>query len=160
MSDVFSMIKESVVSKKIYRLPNVDYNIKLNQNENPYDLPDEIKSKILHKIGKQNWNRYPELGSFLLRKKIGKSVNLRTDSIMVGNGSNESMFAHMTSLLEPGKKMLTVYPTFSLSAHYEHILGAEVKQIPLQENFRFPLEKLISKSKVQIIPNQYQMSND
>ena len=107
MSQVFKMIKTSVIYKKIYHLPKVDYRIKLNQNENPYDLPEEIKFNILMEIGKHSWNRYPELGSFQLRKKIGRSLKLELDSIMVGNGSNEIMLAIMATLLEPGKKLLT-----------------------------------------------------
>jgi histidinol-phosphate aminotransferase len=140
------MIKESVASKKIYQLPKVDYKIKLNQNENPYDLPEEIKSKILQEISKQNWNRYPELGSLGLRKKITKELGIDSKSIMVGNGSNEIMLAIMTTLLEPGKKMLTISPTFSLYSHYGQILGAEVETIPLQKDFQFPINELILKS--------------
>lgn len=140
------MIKKSVASKRIYHLPKVNYRIKLNQNENPYDLPEKIKSKILQEINRQNWNRYPELGSFKLRKKIGESLAINPDSIMVGNGSNEIMLAIMTTLLEPGKQMLTISPTFSLYSHYGQILGAEVEAIPLQTDFQFPIEELLLKS--------------
>ena len=146
MSLAFKMIKESVSSKKIYQLPKVDYKIKLNQNENPYDLPEEIKSKILQEISKQNWNRYPELGSLGLRKKISKELEIDSKSIMAGNGSNEIMLAIMTTLLEPGKMMLTISPTFSLYSHYGQILGAEVETIPLQKDFQFPINELILKS--------------
>ena len=146
MSQAFNMIKKSVTNKKIYQLPEVDYRIKLDQNENPYDLPEVIKSKILQEIGKQNWNRYPELGSSRLRKKIGESLEINSNSVMVGNGSNEIMLAIMATLLEPGKKMLTISPTFSLYSHYGQILGAEVETIPLQKDFQFPIEELVLKS--------------
>ncbi|HTY59356.1 MAG TPA: histidinol-phosphate aminotransferase, partial [Bacteroidota bacterium] len=43
-----------------YRLDHNRCRIKLNQNENPFDLPDEIKSEILQRVGAEHWSRYPE----------------------------------------------------------------------------------------------------
>lgn len=141
--DRLSMIKQCVRNQKSYLLPQIDYLVKMNQNENPYDLPSEIKVKITDAIKGQPWNRYPELRSMNLREKLGRLLALPAENVLVGNGSNEILLAVMMTLLEPGKRMVTISPTFSLYAHYGEILGAGVTVLPLQENFQFPVRELI-----------------
>ncbi len=145
MNNYINLVKSSVASKNIYNLPKTDYNIKLDQNENPNDLPDELKSAVLKAIFDQNWNRYPELLSGNIRQKIGNWLDLPWNSIMVGNGSNEILLAIMMTLLETGKRLVTVSPTFYLYSFYGDILNAKIDVVPLMENFQFPVAELVSK---------------
>ena len=138
-------MKQSVRNKKIYTLPDINYDIKINQNENPYDLPTEVKSAILAKFRETEWNRYPRLGSGGLRQKIADYLNISAKQVMVGNGSNEILLAVMNAVLEPGKSLLIAEPTFSLYRHYGEINGADVQVIRLDERFRFATEEIIEK---------------
>jgi len=135
-------IKESVSRKKVYSLPDIDYDIKINQNENPIDLPADIKQEILSAIEARSWNRYPRLGSEKLRNRLGSSLGISGESVMVGNGSNEVMLAMMNALLEEGRKMVTIEPTFTLYRHYAEILGAEVVAVPLSSELEYQPELL------------------
>ncbi|MCF7803135.1 MAG: histidinol-phosphate transaminase [Candidatus Marinimicrobia bacterium] len=146
MSNPLEYLKESVRNKKIYTLPDIDYDIKANQNENPYDLPESVKSEILQGIESTDWNRYPRLGSGGLREKIGQSMGLPAGQVMVGNGSNEIILAVMNALLQPGKQLVIAEPTFSLYRHYGEISGARVEAVRLKEDFAFPADEITDKS--------------
>ncbi len=135
-------IRPVIRSKQIYSLPKVAYQIKLNQNENPNDLAEGIKSEIFMLLANCHWNRYPELTSSSLREQIADMLSLSGRQVMVGNGSNEILLAIMTAVLEPGKKLLIVEPTFSLYRHYGEILDATVEAAPLLKKFAFPVEQL------------------
>lgn len=142
IADPIQLVKEPVRKQKVYTLPEIEYDIKVNQNENPFDLPDDLKQKILSAIRARQWNRYPRLGSGELRNRLGESLGCSGDSLMVGNGSNEVMLAIMNAVLEPGKRMVTVEPTFTLYKHYAEIMGAEVITVPLSEDFTFRMDLL------------------
>lgn len=147
MSDSYlSLVKNPVRESHTYMLPQIDYVVKANQNENPWDVPREIKQEILSAIGSRSWNRYPALTAPNIRMKIAESHTVRYEQIAVGNGSNEIMLAIMQTLLADDRTMVTVEPTFSLYAHYAKILGADVKSLPLGEDFRFPVDSLVKNS--------------
>ncbi len=135
-------VKSTVRDKKIYTLPKIEYDIKANQNENPYDLPEDIKNAILKKIAGKSWNRYPRLGSGELRAVLAEWLGVDAGQVLVGNGSNEILLAIMNTLLEPGKRLVTIEPTFSLYKHYGEILGANVRTIPLQDGFEYDIQGL------------------
>jgi histidinol-phosphate aminotransferase len=130
-------VKGTVREKQVYSLPKIEYEIKANQNENPYDLPEKVKNEILAAIRGREWNRYPRLGSGDLRSKLATWLSVEAEQVLVGNGSNEILLAIMNALLEPGKSLVTIEPTFSLYKHYGEILGATVKTVSLGENFAY-----------------------
>ncbi|HKJ67633.1 MAG TPA: histidinol-phosphate transaminase [bacterium] len=142
IADPLQHVKEPVRKQKLYTLPEIDYDIKVNQNENPFDLPDDLKQKILSAIRERQWNRYPRLGSEELRHRLGTSLGVSGDVLMVGNGSNEVMLAIMNAVLEPGKCLVTIEPTFTLYKHYAEIMGAEVITVPLADDFTFQVDLL------------------
>lgn len=143
MSDTrLQYVKETVREKKLYTLPKIEYDIKANQNENPYDLPEQMKNDILDEIRGREWNRYPRLGSGDLRSKIASWLSVDAGQVLVGNGSNEILLAIMNALLEPGKTLVTIEPTFSLYKHYGEILGARVATVPLVNDFAYDIPAL------------------
>ena len=143
MSGILRVFKREVREQPAYSLPAAAFRIKLNQNENPFPLPHEIKEEILQAVAAADWNRYPQLGSGRLREAVAEWQGLSAENVLVGNGSNELLLAVFQAVLEPGKTLLTVAPTFSLYRHYGRILGARVAEVPLGERFQFPMKRLL-----------------
>ncbi|HHM23563.1 MAG TPA: histidinol-phosphate transaminase [Bacteroidetes bacterium] len=144
MRDFTRVFKRAVRETPGYSLPRVSYRIKLNQNENPFPVPEEVRKEILGAIASRDWNRYPELGSGTLRRTLGDWLGVAPEQVLVGNGSNEILLAIFQSVLEPGKTLLTLSPTFSLYRHYGEIFGAKVIEVPLDGEFRFPAGQLLA----------------
>lgn len=138
-----SLIKQQVRDSKIYMLPDIDYQIKANQNENPWDIPGSIKQEIARALLRRNWNRYPTLTAPEIRTSIAGSLGLIMEQVAVGNGSNEIMLAVMQMLLGTGRRLVTIEPTFSLYRHYGELLDSTVTAIRLEEQFSFPVSSLV-----------------
>ena len=52
--------KKNVVELKGYKAPpQVDFQVKLNQNESPFDIPFSLKKELAEEAIRLPWNRYP-----------------------------------------------------------------------------------------------------
>jgi len=54
-----SLLRPEIATLAEYRLTQFPHRIKLNQNENPYELPGEVKKEILDRLAAASWSRYP-----------------------------------------------------------------------------------------------------
>ena len=72
-----------------YTLFQPDCPVKLNQNECPFDVPEELKREIVDEALASNWGRYPEFVPGEVKAAIGKRHGLGPEHILIGNGSNE-----------------------------------------------------------------------
>jgi histidinol-phosphate aminotransferase len=141
-----SWVKSSVAQKNLYTLPERNWKIKLNQNENPYPVPEEIRRRVADELIRRQWNRYPDLGTNELRKQLASWLNVSPDNVLVGNGSNEILLAVLMSTVSEKTGVLLVEPTFSLYHHCIEILGGKVVNLLLERsNFSFPVAQIIER---------------
>ena len=54
------VIKPEVRGLTAYTLKHFNADVKLDQNENPYELPAELKREIVDRVLRRPWGRYPE----------------------------------------------------------------------------------------------------
>ncbi len=103
---------------------------KLDFNESPFDVPDDVKEKVLARLKTRRWSLYPEFGSGRLRKAIGATLERSPEEIVVGNGSGEILLAAINVFAGGGRLLLTP-PTFSLYPQLAAIAQTEVVKVPL-----------------------------
>ena len=116
---------------------------KLDFNESPYDVPDEVKEKVLARLKARRWSLYPEFGARRLRKAIAESLGRSPADIVVGNGSGEVLLAAINVFAGGGRLLLTP-PTFSLYPQLALLAQAEVVQVPLAgEDYLFDEEAML-----------------
>ena len=60
MSDPLEKIKPAVRAITAYTLAPYRASIKINQNENPFDMHDEIKQEVSRRLARRAWSRYPD----------------------------------------------------------------------------------------------------
>lgn len=110
---------------------------KLDFNESPFDVPDEVKEKVLARLKARRWSLYPEFGSGRLRSAIAAFLGRSPEEVLVGNGSGEILLAAINVFAGGGRLLLTP-PTFSLYPQLAAIAQAEVAAVPLVgEEFAF-----------------------
>ena len=125
---------------------------KLDTNESPYDLPIELKEKLVWTYKELiETNRYPDGGHSLLRQSISEyvneSANLSTNvfvsnNISLGNGSDELIRSILIATCLGGNgSVLVAQPTFSMYGILAQALGIPVVTIPRnpEENFEMDL---------------------
>ena len=100
--------------------------IKVNQNENPYDLPESIKKRVLEAALARPWSRYPDFDPRELLERLAAFAGWRADGVLAGNGSNELIEALLLVTVGPGTRVLVPEPTFTLYALLTKVLGGEL----------------------------------
>ncbi|MDM7924691.1 MAG: histidinol-phosphate transaminase [bacterium] len=111
---------------------------KLNQNENPYDVPAEWKDEILESMRSLEWTRYPVYDPPELRERLAARLGVDPDRILLGNGSNQILFLLGTALLSPGDRVVIAPPTFSLFETSARIAHGSV--VPVDQNPDFSVD--------------------
>jgi histidinol-phosphate aminotransferase len=141
--DPLRHIKPGVRRIRAYTLAAREAPVKINQNENPWDLPEAVKRRVLDKALVRPWSRYPEFDPHELTEALGRFSGWRPDGILVGNGSNELIEALLMVTVGPGARVVIPEPTFTLYALLTEILGGEAVRVPLTEDLRYDTRALV-----------------
>jgi histidinol-phosphate aminotransferase len=112
-----------VAAMTAYTLELREAEVKLNQNESPFDLPRALKEEVLARVAARPWNIYPDFESMGLRNALAKAHGLTADNILVGNGSNELLAAAIGAFVGPGTPVIFPKPTFALYEKLVTIAG-------------------------------------
>jgi histidinol-phosphate aminotransferase len=118
--------------------------IKLNQNENPFDLPDDIKQELAQEILHQQWNRYPDVFPSRLIEALSSDQGVPAESIIAANGSNELMYTIMMAVVSKGTKVLIPSPTFFLYEKIVAVLEGIVVSVPAKPDLTFDVDAIIA----------------
>src|SRR5438477_7176374 len=145
LSDV---IKPEVRGLTAYTLKHFDADVKIDQNENPYELPADLKRLVVDRVLRRPWGRYPEFVPAAVIRTLGKFTGWTEEGILVGNGSNELIQASLSVTLGSGRRLAVPQPTFTLYKLMATTLQADVDQVFLNANtLMFDVEKLIRASR-------------
>jgi histidinol-phosphate aminotransferase len=138
-----ALIKAAVRSQSAYSLASPPARRKLNQNESPYDFPEELKREALEQAAK-GWQRYPEFAPPDLLQSLADYYGWRPDGVLVGNGSNELIQAVLAVTLGAGDTVVAPSPTFALYRLLTSVLGGRYVPVPLGPAFSYDVDRLIA----------------
>ena len=144
MSELLDCIKPHVRELKQYSLKPECVRIKINQNENPWDLPQSIKEETLRKVAEYSWSRYPTFSAHSLHEELARFSGWKAAGIIAGNGSNELIQAVLMVTLGPQTRVLINEPTFALYRQISRILGGEVISVPLSPQLTYDIDAIIT----------------
>lgn len=141
---IIDRIQPAVRAISPYTLREYEYEVKINQNENPYDVPADIKQEILDYALDRSWSRYPPFVPTSLHELLAEYVGWTSDGIITGNGSNEIIQAVMAVLLPEGGRLVLPTPTFTVYKLIATIMGGVVDHVPLTPDYRFDCDAVES----------------
>jgi histidinol-phosphate aminotransferase len=145
-NDLLSGVKPQVLQVPAYTLHAYEAEIKLNQNENPFDFPEDLKEEVFRRFKARKWSRYPDFVPDAMRQCLANFAGWRKDGVLIGNGSNELLQAALMVLVDNGTKVAIPSPTFTVYALIAKVLGAEVIRIPLNPDMTYNVDTLITES--------------
>jgi histidinol-phosphate aminotransferase len=118
--------------------------VKLNFNENLF-LPKKALTDIIKLIADQCDVRiYPQEEQTKLKESISSHLRISYDTIVVGNASDELIDRISRLFLEKGEIAVSVNPTFPIFKYCAKRQGANYLTIPLLENFKLNVEKILT----------------
>src|SRR5262249_10066382 len=143
-----AVIKPDVRGLAAYTLRHFESEVKLDQNQNPYDMQTDLKRQVEDRVLRRPWGRYPEFVPAAVIKTLSKFTGWTEEGILVGNGSNELIQATLNVTLGPGRRLVVPQPTFTLYKLMATTLQSEVQPIFLDsESLTFDVDKLIEASR-------------
>ncbi len=124
-----------------YQTPKtIEADVKLNQNESPYDFPLELRCEIQKRLDNTNFNRYNDGSSKRLRALLAKKFNVSEDQIIVGAGIDELLYYLILAFVEKNDKIVRPIPSFSMYEICAKIMGADDKPVLLSSDFELTEE--------------------
>ncbi|NJF24629.1 histidinol-phosphate transaminase [Thermococcus sp. Bubb.Bath] len=114
--------------------PKVPARVRLDRNENPFDLPPGLKKELMGELSKIPLNRYPPAYPKELEEKIAEFHGLEPENVMVANGSDE-LIGLILKVFD-GDHILISSPTFGMYGFFATLEGIETVDVPLEEDFR------------------------
>lgn len=139
-------VKEQVLKVPGYTLRAAHADIKLNQNESPYDFPETLKDEILRRFRNQAWSRYPDFVPEGLRQGLADFAGWKPEGILVGNGSNELLLASLLVLVRERSVVAVPSPTFTVYGLVSRILGGRVLAIPMNGDMSYNAEEIVARA--------------
>lgn len=111
-------LRDDLRGRTPYGAPQLDVPVRLNTNENSYDVPDEVIAAIVDAVRQQakHLNRYPDREFTQLREDLAEYLghDLTPAQIWAGNGSNEVLQHVLQAFAGPGRTALGFTPSYSM----------------------------------------------
>lgn len=116
--------------------------LRLDMNENPVGLPQEFVSEVLKELTPEFLATYPEPIHFT--KKYADFLSVGVDQLMTTNGSDMAIRYVFETFGEPGKKVVTVAPSFEMYWVNCSLLGLVHSPVPFDNNFQIKVEDILA----------------
>jgi len=101
-----------------YGAPQIDVPVRLNTNENSYDLPEPVALAVVEAVAREvrTLNRYPDREFTALRTSLAGYLghDLRPEQLWAANGSNEVLQQVLQAFGGPGRTALGFTPAYSM----------------------------------------------
>lgn len=138
------------LNKKIKELEPYDpisgtYKIRLDANECPDNLPEDIRAQLKTKLDGIAFNRYPDPLAERLINSFAEYYGVKPELVTAGNGSDELIFLIESAFMEKGDKMLVAAPDFSMYKFYSSICEVECDTFFKGDDLEIDVDALIEK---------------
>lgn len=141
---LINLFRPSVRAQKPYLVPGskTEPRVKLNQNESPFDLPEDLKKELAEVFLETPFNRYPKEHPYQLINALSTTLDHPTEGILIGNGSNELTYTLGLCLIDAGVPVVLPTPMFSLYTSVVNLFGGKLIAVPPKPDLHFDVEAI------------------
>jgi histidinol-phosphate aminotransferase len=139
------LVKKEIYQQKGYSAAELFAGIKLDANESPFGMQEPLKKKLQERIGKIDFNRYPEAGSPALRDRFARYYGVDPNMIMFGNGSDELIQILCLTLQGRISGVMVPIPAFAMYKIIAVNTGCKVIEVPLADDFDLDCDAMLDK---------------
>lgn len=151
-------VKKSVLGMKEYVPPTAKRRgmLRLDFNENTSGCSPKVIA-ALKEIKPDDVSIYPDYSGVtkMIAGYVGNGIV--SEQIMITNGSDEAIKCIMDTYVECGDDVVIPVPTFDIFRVYATVAGANIVEVPYDDEMEFPLDDVLSsineRTKVVVIVN-------
>lgn len=130
-------VKKLKYRSKLGEMPSYDvvereWKIKVNANECGMNLPPMVEERVMGRLSRIAFNRYPNEDLEQLMEAIAGNYGLTKENILIGNGSSEIIEKLFYAF--GGKNLTVVYPQPSFSMYDIYAKAAEARSVTVELN--------------------------
>jgi len=122
VSALDQLLRPDLRGRTAYGAPQLDVPVRLNTNENSYDVPAEVVEAVVAGVAEVagSLNRYPDREFTALREDLAaylsatSGVPVTPDQVWAGNGSNEVLLHLLQAFGGQGRTALGFTPAYSM----------------------------------------------
>jgi len=115
---VLQYLRDDVSLSQSFTVSELPHDVKLDQNESPFDLPADLKEFLSKKHMEHSWNRYPQPAQYFATKKaFGDVLGIKPENIFLAAGCDQVIQAMYFVAGGRGKKALVFEPVYPMFPH-------------------------------------------
>ena len=144
-------IKKLRYRSKLGEMPSYDvvereWKIKVNANECGLNLPPMVEDRVMGRLSRVAFNRYPNEDLEQLMEAIAANYGLQKENVLLGNGSSEIIEKLFFAF--GGRNLTIAYPQPSFSMYRIYAKAAEARTVVIdldQKDFSLNVRQFIQK---------------
>ena len=141
--DLMKLIQRNVLLLEPYHVEDNDCEIKLHANENPFPPSKELLDLFSASLQKLQLNRYPDPDSKALKDSIANRLDIKTERLVIGNGSDEIILFLLQVFCQEGDTIIFPEPTFAMYSIIAQSLSIKSASISLDSQWNFNADALL-----------------
>lgn len=139
------LLREEVLALQPYQVPDASGYVKLDAMENPFPLPEGLRSRIARLAAAAPLNRYPDASAAALKARLRQAMEVPAGAeLLLGNGSDEIIQLLALGVAKPGTVILGVEPSFAMFRMIATFAGARFVGVPLRADFSLDGDAMLS----------------
>ncbi len=116
---------------------------KLDQNEAPDELNDEMKQMVLDEVKRLRWSRYPQPRTYYeIKERFSQAIGIKPENFYITVGCDQVILTAFWMAGGKDRKTLIFEPTYPMFAHAASITGTQATRINIGADFKVPLDAL------------------
>jgi len=121
-----------------YRVEEV---AKLGSNENAHPASPKVLAAIAGAV--QDVGLYPDPFGSELRAALAERLQVTSDRLVLGNGSDDLIAVAVQTFLSPGDEMVTLKPSYGLHLIWPQSIGACIRAVPVRKNYKLDIHEFV-----------------
>jgi histidinol-phosphate aminotransferase len=138
-----ALFEKRLLESHAYQVPNAEGLVKLDAMENPFALPEALRTLWTAAVAQASLQRYPEAAAVACQKAVRDYWRLPEDiDLLFGNGSDELILLLVMAIRACGRPVLGVTPSFVMYEKVSVDLGVPFVAVPLTADFSLDMKSL------------------
>lgn len=139
------IVRDDVRAMSAYHVPVSSGMVKLDAMENPYRLPDALRTELGALAADAEINRYPDPEARVLKAVLRDALEVPEGmEMLLGNGSDEIIQLLAMACARPGACMLGMEPSFVMFSMVARFCGLRFFGVRLTRDFALDTDAVIA----------------